>query len=311
MKKYFFLYILILIIFISSCKNGTVTTHTTVASPTIAHSPSPVVEPDQKPLVLACIPYESELKLLKAWQYLADYLAGQIGIPVKLEIKKSYTPIIDGLKSGDIDLANTGPLIYIKAHDIAGATPLVKPIAIKASAPNYKSYIIVRKDSGIENIAQLKGKKFAFTDKESASGYLMPVLMLSEAGVNNTNFFSEIRYTGDHDSSLSAVYNSYVDAAGISNYIYTKGVDKRLGDLKIIKESDQIPTAPIVARAGMSEELIQKIKKAFLNIDTTKEETKEIIEILKLEGYTEAYDKDYASIRKAQKALETMGLTSE
>jgi phosphonate transport system substrate-binding protein len=295
---------------LSSCKNGDVTdnTPTPVSSPGAMKSPS--VATEKKSIVFACIPYESELKLIEAFQALADYLAEQTGIPVNLVIKKSYKEIIDGLGNGEIDLANTGPLVYIKAHDKSGAYALVKPIPLSTSTPFYKSYIIVRKDSGIKKISQLKGKKFAFTDRESTSGYLLPVLMLADAGVKDLKFFSEVRFTGNHDSAFLAVYNGYVDGAGISNYAFTKAIDKRLGDVIVISESEAIPTAPFTVRAKLPSEQVKKIKAAFLKMaDSEKKETKDVLDIFRIKGYIDASDKDYDSIRRARKAIDKMGLT--
>jgi len=307
--KFSVFFLLFVIICFSSCKNDReINTPTPVSSPESVKSPS--VNTAQKPIIFACIPYESELKLIEAFQSLADYIAEQTGIPVNLEIKKSYKEIIDGLSNGDIDLANTGPLVYIKAHDKSGAYALVKPMPQSSSTPFYKSYIIVRKDSGIKKISQLKGKKFAFTDRESTSGYLLPVLMLADAGVKDLKFFSEVRFTGNHDSAFLAVYNGYVDGAGISNYAFTKATDKRLGDVIVIKESDSIPTAPITVRANMPSEQVKKIKEAFLKISAAdKPETKNVLDIFKIKGYIDASDKDYEPIRRARKAIDQMGLT--
>jgi phosphonate transport system substrate-binding protein len=234
-----------------------------------------------------------------------------MGIPVKFEMKKTYKPLIEGLKSGDIDFANTGPLIYVKAHDTAGAVPLVKPIPVSGKSPFYQSYIIVRKDSGIKNISQLKGKKFAFTDRESASGFLIPVLILAEAGIKDFKFFSDVLYTGDHDSSVSAVYNGYADGAGISNYLFAKGTNERLGDLLVIKKSEPIPTAPIVVRANMPPDVAQKIKAAFLSIDPDKKENRYFLDIIQVKSYIEASDKEYEPVRKAARVLEKMGLGTD
>ncbi|MEQ8225562.1 MAG: hypothetical protein ABRQ37_24795, partial [Candidatus Eremiobacterota bacterium] len=95
LKSYSSLLILFFILFISSCKPVPVATGT----PSPAPFPSSAVDPNQKPLVLSCIPYASELKLTEGWQCLADYLSAHMGIPVRFEMKKTYKPLIDGLKS--------------------------------------------------------------------------------------------------------------------------------------------------------------------------------------------------------------------
>lgn len=272
MKKIFFL-LFIITILLSSCRKET------VLNPT-APVPTSVIKKTEKPLVLSCIPIESELKLIEGWQLLADYITEQSGIPIEIDTKKSYEDIINGLKSGEVDMAYLGALSYIKAHETAGVIPLVQPNFITEKDPLYRSCIIVRKDSGIKNIAGLKGKKFAFTDKDSTSGYLIPVSMMSDIGVKNLKFFSKYIFTGDHEAAFLAVYNGYVDGAAVYSRLFLDNQDPRLKDIIIIKQSAPIPTGPIVIRKEIPSEKIELIKKAYLSVGTTKE-TAEICKLIK------------------------------
>ncbi|MEQ8187083.1 MAG: phosphate/phosphite/phosphonate ABC transporter substrate-binding protein [Candidatus Eremiobacterota bacterium] len=299
MKKICFL-LLILIILLSSCRRETVI-NTPVPVPTSVSTAK------EKPLVLSCIPIESELKLIEGWQLLADYITAQTGIPVEIDTKKSYEDIINGLKNGEVDMAYLGALSYIKAHDVAGVIPVVQPNFITEKEPTYRSCIIVRKDSGIKRFADLKGKKFAFTDKDSTSGYLIPVSMMADSGIKNLKFFSSYLFTGDHEAAFLAVYNGYVDGGAVYSRLFLDNKDPRLKDIIIIKKSEPIPTGPIVIRKEIPSEKIELIKKAYLSVGDNKE-TEEIRKLIKTSHYCETSDKDYDVIRKATEVFRKMGL---
>ncbi|MEQ8169611.1 MAG: phosphate/phosphite/phosphonate ABC transporter substrate-binding protein [Candidatus Eremiobacterota bacterium] len=298
MKKICFL-LLILISLLSSCRRETVI-NTPVPAPT------PVSTAKEKPLVLSCIPIESELKLIEGWQLLADYITDRTGIPVEVDTKKSYEDIINGLKNGEVDMAYLGALSYIKAHEVAGVIPIVQPNFITEKAPTYRSCIIVRKDSGIKKFADLKGKKFAFTDKDSTSGYLIPVSMMADSGIKNLKFFSSYLFTGDHEAAFLAVYNGYVDGGAVYSRLFLENKDPRLKDIIIIKKSEPIPTGPIVIRKEIPSEKVELIKKAYLSVGGRKE-TEEIRKLIKTSHYCETSDKDYDIIRKATEVFKKMG----
>lgn len=291
----------LLIIVITGCRSGPPAGE---ATPVPSVSPGPTINVNMKPLVFASIPMDNRLKMLEGWSMLADYLTQETGIPVDVTIKKSYHEIIEALSSEEVDFCYTGPLIYIGAHDQAGALPLVKPTA--NGHPFYSSVIIVRKDSGINDIAGLKGKSFAFTDRDSTSGYLFPRAMLAEEGVKSLNFFSKVSYSGGHDSSLEGVYQKYIDGAGIFDYAFVREKNAKTANIKILKASDPIPMGPIVISKNFDPELAKKLQEVFLTIGKT-EETKILAEKIKVDGYVEAKDSDYDSIRKAISIVKKLG----
>ncbi len=286
---FFFLFIII----IAGCQKPLSQT------PTPSAVPISTPKEDVKPLIFAAIPMDNRLKMLEGWTMLADYITEQTGIPVEVDIKKSYNEIIDAMDNNEVDFCYCGPLVYVEAHEKAGAIPLVKPTA--NGKPFYNSVIIVRKDSGINSISELKGKKFAFTDRNSTSGYLFPRAMLAEEGIDDvSNFFSEVIFTNGHDSSLESVYQSYIDGAGIFDYAFVREpeADPKVAELKIIKTSDPIPMGPVVLSKDFDEKVAKELLKVFLQIGKD-EETKKLAEKIKVDGYIEAEDKDYDSIRKA------------
>jgi len=298
LKKFVLLYLCIILIITSGCRKEmppqSTPSPTIIAKPTIA----------KKPLKFAAIPMDTRLKMLEGWTLLADYITQETGIPVEVTIKKSYREIIEAMENKEVDFCYAGPLVYVEAHEKAGAIPLIKPTANKN--PFYYCLIIVHSESDINSIKDLKGKQFAFTDKDSTSGYLFPRAMLAEEGVKSLDFFSKVLYTKSHDSSMEGVYQKYIDGAGIFDYPFEKEDNPKTKELKILKKSDPIPMGPIMISKKFDPKVAKELQRVFLKIGKT-EDTKIIAEKIKVDGYVEAKDSDYDSIRKVLKILKTLG----
>ena len=254
--------------------------------------------PQQKPLYIGFIPQGNAVFMVKKWQPLADYLSKELGVPVEMVFRSSYREIITALSRGEMDICLTGAFMYVLTRNAADIRPLVR--RKKFGSSSYYSVIIVRKDSKLQTFKDLKNKAFAFTDKESSTGYLLPVAMMRQKGISNPEkYFSEVIYTGNHDSVLLAVYNRSVDAAAMSITRW-RPENPKIQDLRIIWKSEPIFLGPFSVRGGMEDELVAGIKDAFLKIGRTAA-TQELSDHIQIEGFEEAADHDYDSIRKARK----------
>src|SRR5258708_29761657 len=83
--------------------------------------------------------------------------------------------------------------------------------SLRQGSKTYRSQIVVRADSGINSIEQLRGKKFAFVDPASASGFLFPNALLAGMGIDYKSFFSDTIFAGGHDKGIIAGYNKQAD----------------------------------------------------------------------------------------------------
>ena len=111
------------------------------------------------------------------------------------------------------DAFQTARVAYLGAVLLCSGTT-VAPIEAFATAKTaksgrtfYHSQIIARKDSGIKDINDLKGKDFAFVDPSSTSGHLFPKAGLIKLGIDPENFFGRVLFTGSHDANALAVAN--------------------------------------------------------------------------------------------------------
>jgi len=168
----------------------------------------------------------------------------------------------------------------------------------------YRGIIVARKDSGLKSLAELQGKRFAFVDPKSASGYVYPRAMLVEKGINPDSFFKETIFAGDHKKVIAAVLEGRVDAG--ATYDNALGIAKASGmpsdNLVIIASTDPIPHDAIVVRIGLDEALAKKIQTALVNLSKTEAGRRVIANSKKkLSGHVIAEDGTFDVVRRTAK----------
>lgn len=230
--------------------------------------PAHAVEP--RPLTMAPLA-EVPPGHLEAYEAIRDYIEKTLQRPVHLAPGKNYTDLLNQFGEGKIDIFFGGGYTYQLAKERYGAQPVAQwKIDGKT---HFQSYIFVRKESGIEDLRQLQGRRFAFTDPLSTSGYLVPrVGMAEQAGIIDLNtFFSEVRFKQNYRDLVDAVLVGEVDAAAIASYQYD-GFGRRAQGLRVIWKSPPLPFGFIFANSRtLSETEIAEIRKAFFSIGKTPE----------------------------------------
>ncbi|MGB3329801.1 MAG: phosphate/phosphite/phosphonate ABC transporter substrate-binding protein, partial [Thermomicrobiales bacterium] len=157
---------------------------------------------------------------LEANEPLAQYLQDWLGIPVHYTTGTSYNAVIESMRAGHTNCGTVGSFSYILAVQEANAEALAIGVSTRAEtpvydpsiSPAYYSVISVKKGSGINTIADLKGKTFAFVDPASTSGHLIPKAYLLTSGINPDTEMQTI-FAGGHPTSALALWNGKVDAA--------------------------------------------------------------------------------------------------
>lgn len=222
---------------------------------------------EQETLCIAAIPTEDAQEQLLHLQPLADYLSSELGVPVEFIVTTDYTASIEALRAGHVQMAWLGPFSYVLASDLVEITPVVGGIRRDTGDVFYHSIIVIRRDSGIVSVEDLPGHSFAFIDPASTSGYLVPLAMLLEAGIDPEQDFEEVLYAGSHTAAELAVAHGRVDAAADSLPSYELMVNNGSIDpneLEIIWVSEPIPPSPLVARLDLGTETIERIRNALV-----------------------------------------------
>jgi phosphonate transport system substrate-binding protein len=145
---------------------------------------------------------------------LAQYLAARLGRPVELRTVDTWEGLAKSLANGETDLSLMGPWGYVLANHAAGAQ--VVSTILYDGKPEYFALMITHPDSGIKTMADLKGKTFAFGDKGSTSGYLIPLHHFQKQGIDPETYFSKVLYT-KHQAIETQVAAGQLDAGADYN----------------------------------------------------------------------------------------------
>lgn len=172
---------------------------------------------------------------------LADYLARQLQRPVQLRTVDSWEGLAKSLANGETDMALMGPWGYVLANHQAGAE--VVSTILYDGKPEYYAIIVTHPKSGINTLADLKGKSFAFGDKGSTSGYLIPRHHFMTLGINPDTYFSKVLYT-KHQAIETQVTQGVLDAGADYNRNRNAMIEQGLikaARSKIIWQSAPLP----------------------------------------------------------------------
>jgi phosphonate transport system substrate-binding protein len=230
---------------------------------------------------------------------LQDYLAQQMGQAVRVMTPESYNASLDGLSSGSIDFACLGALMYVRARAKLGVVPLVQ----RTADLQFHSVFIAGAGTSIHSLRDLKGKKFAFGDINSASAHLMPYVELKRAGINPDTDL-DFRYSGGHPLTVKLVEAGIVDAGVTDETVYNSMVSSGKIDgrkVRVIYTSKPYVDYVYVARKGVSDAEREKFVAALLDLKEGKDDT--VLKILRATKFVKASDGEYATLRQVAHEL--------
>jgi phosphonate transport system substrate-binding protein len=93
-------------------------------------------------------------------------------------VPTNYAAVVEAIADNQVDIAYLGGFTFVQASRRGGVQPLVR----RERDQNFHSVFITQPGSGINSLADLKGRSFAFGDVNSTSGHLMPFLPATSSG---------------------------------------------------------------------------------------------------------------------------------
>ena len=262
--------------------------------------------PRPKVLRFGLTPYLPKEQMRKQFQPLAEYLSKALNIRVKLVFSKSYSSLAQLIKQKKIELAVLSPFAYVEAKKMhEDLLPLVTHIADGSST--YVGYIVTRIGSGFDHVGQLKDKKFAFVDQQSASGFLYPQAYLVREGLVANEHFKKIRFAGNHAKVLDWVHKGYVDAgATYSTALKLASGDVEAGSgFKVIAKTGRIPYDAYCVSGAVAPELALEIKEIFKGLSTRNEIGRQVLGgAISINGFVEVDDAHYDEVRDVARLIQ-------
>lgn len=244
-------------------------------------------------LKIGLLPGESAPTVMRLNEPLRAYLEKALSMPVEMSVGANYAATSEALRFGRIDIAYLGPVTYILQSRKVQLEPFARP-SHAVVGPTFQAVVIVPADSPAQTLKDLKGKEVAFGDPASTSGTWVPRYMLADAGLVSGRDYT-LRVLGAHDAVALAVAGKKVAAGGLSGPVYERLLKEGKIDSKavrVLSYSPAIPEYMWVFREGLSPEMKEKIRKAFIGVTDP-----EALKVFRAESFIPAVDSDVDRVR--------------
>lgn len=169
------------------------------------------------------------------------------GVELALYSLSNRTAAGTALQFDEVDFVFSGPSEFVLFQQLA---PL--DVLFSIERPSYGSSFVVKADSDIKTMADLKGHKVALKDVGSTSGHIFPMKMMKDAGLNPD---TDVEIVMAGDARLQVLINGDVDAMGGGNKDYAKLAKQDPNtEYRLLAESGRLPGDPVVMRASLPQE---------------------------------------------------------
>lgn len=258
----------------------------------------------EQTIVFGSTPWDNTNSMLEKHQPLMDHMSERLGSKTNFIVTRDYADLEKQLMAGTIDIGFMPASSYVQARrSMPGLSILAshtdKHPVTGEYRDHYRGVIISLKSSGLNSLEALKNKRFGFTDINSSSGYRYPTQLMLKQGIDPQNHFSQIFMLQKHPKVTQALLNGAIDA-GATWDVHLSRMIKKHGDVfHIIKRTNPIPLAAVVASPHFSRSKAHQVKSSLLNIA---KDPKLLAQIratgLNTMGWRATTDVQYDSVRK-------------
>lgn len=264
---------------------------------------------EQKPVKLALAPSTDPQKAVAAGRPLVRLLEVETGLRVKLTVPTSYAATIEAMGTHNLDVAWLSPPAYLLAHDRVGADALAANV--RGGSTSASGQIVVRADSAITSLEGLRGKRFAFADDGSLTGYHLPRALLTMEGIDVSAFLVETALDDGDDRVVMAVYDRQADggairgdgaagAAGAPRFVSASArplAPDLSEQIRVIARTEQVPNDVVGVRRGVPPELGRKLRDGLLQVAASPAGAAALRELYGIDGLGPVADADFAALR--------------
>ncbi len=216
----------------------------------------------------------STIEEYKKFKALSKYLERETGEKVNLFVVRNYKDILDLYRYEHIDISITCPVVFYKIQEIE---PVESIAVLKIDGMVMEAgVIVVRKDSPIKSVKDLKGAKITLGSSICASNCVMPLYILS---VNDISYedIADMWSSGSDKAAILAVLAGLADAAGVKEESALLYIDK---GIRILGKSPYVPRYVVALSKEVPESLKERIKNALYNL-----KDKKILSLLGIDSF--------------------------
>ncbi|MEJ2556015.1 MAG: phosphate/phosphite/phosphonate ABC transporter substrate-binding protein [Anaerolineae bacterium] len=249
------------------------------------------------PLRVAVAAVISPKGTAESYQPLLDYLSLQLDRPVELVQRRTYAEVNDMIEHGEVDMAFICTSAYVIGRRDFGMELLAAPRVNGETV--YYSWLIVPADSPAQDMTDLRGATFAFTDPWSTSGRMYPTALAMALGETPETFFGRTFFTYSHDDAIRAVASGLADGAAVDSLVYQYAVDQDpwLGEqTKVLHRSPPFGIPPVVTSPLLRPQVRANLQNILLEM-ANDAAGREALHALDVDRFVLIEDSAYDSVR--------------
>src|SRR6266540_2316525 len=254
----------------------------------------------QTTLKVSAIPDEAPTELQRKFAPLGKYLEAHIGMPVEFIPVTDYAATVEGLAAKKLDMVWYGGFTFVQARIRTNGTAI--PLVQRAEDEKFQSVFITQPNSGINSLADLKGKTFTFGSPSSTSGHLMPRWFLLQQGIDPDKDFKRVAFSGAHDATALQLAGGKVDAGAMNISVWHKMLEEKKLDpsqIKVFYTTPPYYDYNWTVCGDLDPALVQKLQDAFLGLDPTQPAHKAILDLQRASKFIPTTPENYKSIEQA------------
>jgi phosphonate transport system substrate-binding protein len=239
---------------------------------------------------VTAIPDEAPTELARKAAPLMKFLEKTLGMKVEFTPVTDYAASVEALANKQIDMAWYGGFTFVQANVRSGGKAI--PLVQREEDEKFRS-VFITSDPNIKTLADLKGKTVSFGAQSSTSGHLMPRSFLLQANIDPDKDFKRVAYSGAHDATIAAVS------------VWEKFVADGKIDPKKVHVFYTTPTYfdyNWTVNADMPVAMREKLTKAFLSLDRSTPEGKEILDLQRATRFIPTKAENYKGIEAAARS---------
>jgi len=258
------------------------------------------VEQDVTPDVIriGVLPSQAKDRLVAKFEPLVDYLESATSLEFELLIPEDYSSLLEHFEAGSVDLAWFGGLTYVQAVQKSHAVAL----AFRDIDLQFTSCYLAKAADTRMRITEFAGESFSFGPELSTSGHLMPRYFMIEDGLDPRKFFGSLRHSAGHDQTALWVSNGRV-TLGVANCNIVRSLfesgELDSDEVRIVETTPPYPDYVWAVRTSMQESTRQALLDAFLGLDATIPEHRQILRAQGANAYLPAGSSDFELVRTA------------
>jgi phosphonate transport system substrate-binding protein len=253
---------------------------------------------EQDPIVMSFVPSGDTEEIIASGDEIAQMITDQTGLIIQANVGTDFAAVREAMGAGKAHIGWLNTFNYVLAHEKYGVDAAL--VTVRFGETFYTGEIIVRADSGITSLDDLKGKTFCWVDPNSTSGYIIPRIMLLANGINPDTDFAEQVEAGSHNNVVAAVYNGDCDAGACYSDARSSIAEEYpdvMDVVSILATTPEIPNDNVSFIKNFPTDMRDSITQALLDISASEEGQAALNSLYSIDGLEKTSDAFYDGFR--------------